>query len=341
MEDNLEVQVDDSNDDIQIVTEKPRDPSTGRFVTSRTGEAETEVKVEVPVEVVDDTPPEDRGRPKRTAEPKIPSDDEIAKYGDDVQKRIKSLKYEFHTERRRADESERIREEAVRVAQKLWQENESLKQRYSQGEGVLKDQAGKRVTAELKQARQEYRAAFESGDLDALAAAQEKMAELAAEKVRVESYVPVEPPRMPQPQEYIPPPTPRPDPKALDWAAQHPWFGQDDRMTRVAVNIEERMIREEGYDPRTEEHYQELEARVKKALPQAFPSEVRQERQPEGRQVQVQEKPRTIVAPATRAPASKSPRKVTLTASQVNLANRLGLTVQQYAEQLLEEQKND
>jgi hypothetical protein len=329
MTEDIEIVLPDTDEiEVKVEKEKPRDPETGKFV-----------KAEPEIEVVDDTPPEDRGKPKRPPgqEPAIPSDEEISKYGEDVQKRIKKIKFEYHTERRRAEESERVREEAIRVAEKLWKENEALKKRSLSGEEVLKDQATKRVSAELAQARAAYRAAFESGNLDELAKAQERMAELSAEKVQVEAYRPVAPPPAPPPQDFIPPP--KPDPKALDWAAQNPWFGQDERMTRQAVNLSEQMIRNEGFDPREETYYQELDKRLRRTFPTAFEAPVKEKEhvvQEEGRPQ------RTIVAPATRAPARQTPRKVTLTASQVNLAQRLGLTVQQYAEQLLEEQrKND
>jgi hypothetical protein len=310
---------------VQVEQDKPRDPATGRFLSSASGAAPADV------EIVDDTPPADRGRPKRVGDPKIPDDEELAKYGDDVQKRIKSLRYEYHTERREKEEALRLREEAVRFAQNVWQENEALKKRTSAGEEVLKDQATKRVGAELAEAREIFKKAYADGDLDKMTEAQERMALLAAEKTQVDSYRPLKPTATPPPNFQAPVATP--DEKAMEWTADNPWFGNDERMTRAALQYHEHLIRNEQVDPRSDEYYEKINNRMRKIFPSAFPGQ-------EKNQVVVEESrpQRSIVAPATRTPPSSAPRKITLTASQVAVANRLGLTLQQYAEQVVKDQ---
>ena len=112
----------------------------------------------VEVEVVDDTPEQDRNRPKRSenTEPNIPDDDEIASYKGDVQKRIKQLKYEYHEERRQKEEAKRTSDEAIAHAQRLVEENKKLRKTLDDGENVLVEQAKGKVEAELANARKEY-----------------------------------------------------------------------------------------------------------------------------------------------------------------------------------------
>ena len=129
------------------------------------------------IEVVDDTPEEDRDKPRRAegAEPNVPDDDEVKSYSEGVQKRIKQLKFEYHEERRAKEEAARLQDEALRYAQQVKQENDRLLKQLQEGESVLVDQAKGRVTAELDKAKAAYKAAYETGDPDALLEAQEKL----------------------------------------------------------------------------------------------------------------------------------------------------------------------
>lgn len=288
-------------------------------------EAVVEVDSGLEVEIVDDTPEQDRGRPRRPddQEPDVPDDDEIQNYSDNVQSRIKKLKFEFHEERRRKEESERIRDEAVKYAQKLYDENKKLQENLSKGETALVQQAKGRVEAELEKAKVSYKQAYETGDTDAIIAAQERMATLAAEKNRFERYRPKK--SQPQqeftpPQQQVQPRVAEPDPEAKEWAERNPWFGKDKSMTGFAYGLHEELV-ESGIDPRSSEYYQQIDQRVREAFPNKFGAQQRQQG--------------SVVAPATRS--SKSPRKITLTQSQVALAKRLGLSPEQYAAQMLKE----
>ena len=120
------------------------------------------------IEVVDDTPEEDQGKPRRAenAEPQVPSDDEVEKYSEGVQKRIKQLKFEYHEERRAKEEAARLQEEALKYAEQIKQENEKLRKTLDEGEGVLVNQAKGRVAAEIDKAKIAYKAAYESGGGD-------------------------------------------------------------------------------------------------------------------------------------------------------------------------------
>ncbi len=286
------------------------------------------------VEVVDDTPEQDKGKPRRTdgSEPQIPSDDEIENYNDNVQKRIKQLKFEFHEERRRKEEAARLQEEALRYAGQMQEENKNLRKTLEEGEGVLVNQAKGRVSAEIDKAKTAYKAAYESGDPDALIEAQAKLSELQVEKSKYDSYKPQ--PR-PEPeiepvyeQEAIEPP--RPSEMGMKWAEKNTWFQNDPEMTGYAFGVHEKLIKS-GIAPDTEEYYTKIDDAVRRVFPDKFDDgPIIEESAP-------QRQAGNVVAPAPRS--GKKPRKVQLTSTQVSLAKRLGLSNEQYAAQLMKEMK--
>ena len=285
------------------------------------------------IEVVDDTPEEDKGKPRRAegADPKVPDDDEIQSYSEGVQKRIKQLKFEYHEERRAKEEAARLQEEALKYAQQIQQENEKLRKTLEEGEGVLVNQAKGRVAAELDKAKAAYKAAYETGDPDALIEAQEKLTMLQNEKIRYENYKPQ--PRQqqaPQPQYQQPTPQPnRPSDRALQWAQRNDWFEKDSEMTGYAYGLHEKLVKS-GVAPDTEEYYNQIDTHVRRVFPDRFDDVSFEETAP-------QRQAGNVVAPAARS--GKKPRKVQLTSTQVSLAKRLGLTNEQYAAQLMREMK--
>lgn len=283
------------------------------------------------IEVVDDTPEPDKGKPRRAedAEPQLPEDEEIQSYSEGVQKRIKQLKFEYHEERRRKEEAARLQEEALRYAQQVKSENERLRKTLEEGEGVLVNQAKGRVAAELDKAKSAYKAAYESGDSDALIEAQERLSALQAEKMRYESYRPQ--PRQaqtPAPEYTRPQPQPpRPDAKAVAWAQKNTWFERDEEMTGYAYGLHEKLVKS-GVDPRSDEYYNQIDRAVRRVFPDKFDDGQIEEVAP-------QRQAGNVVAPAARS--GKKPRKVQLTSTQVSLAKRLGLSNEQYAAQLMKE----
>jgi len=286
------------------------------------------------IEVVDDTPEQDKGKPRRTdgSEPQIPSDDEIENYNENVQKRIKQLKFEFHEERRRKEEAARLQEEALRYAGQMQEENDNLRKTLEEGEGVLVNQAKGRVSAEIDKAKTAYKTAYESGDSDALIEAQARLSELQVEKSKYDSYRPQ--PR-PKPeiepvyeQEAIEPP--RPSEMGMKWAEKNTWFQNDPEMTGYAFGVHEKLIKS-GIAPDTEEYYTKIDDAVRRVFPDKFDDgPIIEESAP-------QRQAGNVVAPAPRS--GKKPRKVQLTSTQVSLAKRLGLSNEQYAAQLMKEMK--
>ena len=280
------------------------------------------------VEIVDDTPEEDRDRPRRAddAEPDIGDEEELTDVSKKVQNRINKLRYEYHEERRRKEEAERLREEALNVAKQAYEENQRLKQTLSQGEQVLVDQAKNRIEAQIKQAEVAYRNAYESGDSDQILLAQRQLNALEYERAKVSDYRPKEYQPDPEPeffrqQTQAAPQVPIPDAKAMAWAERNPWFQKDPEMTSYAFGVHQKLV-EQGYNPQTDAYYQQIDENVRKRFPENFGNSQR---------------PGNVVAPAGRA--SKSPRKIKLTKTQVALAKRLGITPEQYAAQMLKEQR--
>lgn len=284
------------------------------------------------VDIIDDTPEEDKPRRAEDTEAQIPEDDEIASYGENVQKRIKQLKFEYHEERRRKEEASRLQDEAVDYARKIYEENQKLRKTLEEGEGVLVQQAKGRVEAELERAKSAYKQAYEVGDPDKLIEAQEQLNNLQNEKFRVESYKPKQQEVQEEPvQLQKKPKVPEPDAKTKAWAAQNEWFGNDSEMTGYAFGVHESLVKQ-GINPQSQadEYYNRIDDSMRQRFPDKFG-----EQQVEAAPVR---QTGSVVAPAGRS--AKKPRRVQLTSTQVALAKRLGLSAEQYAAQLLKEASN-
>ena len=297
-------------------------------------EVELDNDKEFEVDIVDDTPDEDKGKPRRAeeAEAQIPEDDEIANYSDNVQKRIKQLKFEYHEERRRKEEAARLQDEAIEYARKVYEENQKLRKTLEEGEGVLVQQAKSRVEAELDRAKAAYKEAYETGDPDKLIEAQEKLSALQNEKFRVESYKPKPQQKQEEPvQLQQRPKVNEPDARTQAWASSNPWFGEDSEMTGYAFGVHESLVKQ-GINPQSQadEYYRRIDDSMRKRFPDKFGEQYFEEAP--ARQTG------SVVAPAQRS--AKKPRRVQLTSTQVALAKRLGLTAEQYAAQLLKEASN-
>ena len=299
--------------------------------------AQIEEEEDFELEIIDDTPEEDRDKARRPdgAEPDVPEDDEIASYSESVQKRIKKLKYEFHEERRAKEEAARLREEAVAFAQREYEEKLRLQRMLQEGEGVLVNQAKQRLSMQLERTKAEFKAAYELGDADAMADAQAKLTELKNEEYRLNSYRPAPkqqaPAQAPQPQK---PQVAPPSSKAQEWANKNPWFLRpgDEDISALAMGVHEKLVRS-GVAPDTDQYYSQIDSAVRRAFPERF-ADASEEVKPQRRQAG------NVVAPAGRT-SGQTPRKVALTVTQVALAKRLGLTPQQYAAQLFKDASND
>jgi len=137
---------------------------------------EIEIEGSPEIEIVDDTPPEDRGKPEPKGAIEV-TDDEISQYSDNVQKRIRQLRAVYHEERREKDRLAREHQEALNYAQQIAEQNRMLQERLSQGERVLVETSKERNEAILSQAEREYKEAYEAGDTEKMIAAQKKLSE--------------------------------------------------------------------------------------------------------------------------------------------------------------------
>ena len=303
-------------------------------------------KADVDVEVVDDRPPEDRRPPAKEAKEEEGGDEELEGYSDKVKKRINKLRYQQHEERRQREAAEKMREEAVRVAQKYADENKKYHAIIQEGEQYLVHQIRERANLALEQAKGQYRQAYEEGNTDKVVEAQEammraqsefqsadyQMNQMNAERQRFAQQPqrfpePQPPAQQPQPQVQEPP---QPTEKAAKWAQDNPWFGQEKDMTALAYGIHERLVRDEGYAPNSDEYFETIDRTMRSKFPEYFGDEEVSTEEP------VTKSPPVVTAPSSRNNGAK-PRKVKLTRTQLSLAKRLGLTPEQYANQLVKE----
>tara|TARA_R100000935_G_scaffold56545_1_gene88334 strand:+ start:5136 stop:6218 length:1083 start_codon:yes stop_codon:yes gene_type:complete len=313
-----------------------------------------ETKSEIEVEILDDRPIDDR-KPQRT---QSKNDDdlesEIDGVDDQVKKRINRLKYEYHEERRAKEASHKIRDESVGYAQQVLAENKRLSALINKGEEALLGQISAKSTAELEKAKQEFKDAYESGDSDKMLDANEKIlnsqVDLKSTNEKLNYYQqtnqvvqqPVQQPVQQQVQQNVSEQYAPPDAKAVSWLQENKWFGSKDHrdMTGYAYGLHETLIQDENIVPTSDEYYQEVDKRMHGKFPEFFGTKEQAESNGEVvTTTAISKKPSSVVAPAVRSNGSV-PRKVQLTATQVNLARRLGITPEQYAKQVAKEMNN-
>jgi len=302
--------------------------------TSAKAEDKFEYEVEsddddVKVEVVDDTPEEDRDRKPMAEQPDDVTEEELSKYKDvKLRDRIAHLSKARHEERRAKERAERELQEAVSIAQRILAENESLKNNAGSNQKLILDQASTVAAREMAEAKRAYKEAYEAGNSDALVDAQEAITaaklkadriELAKQRALQEVKTPVQNvPTPPAPAREVPV-----DEKAVRWKDRNSWFNQDREMTGFALAVHERLVDEEGIDPRSDAYYERIDARMREKFPEKFSSNPKRS---------------NVVAPASR---STAPKKIVLKQSQVSLAKRLGIPLDLYAKQVALEMRKE
>ena len=280
------------------------------------------------IEVIDDTPEEDRNRKPMEEAPKDISEEELNKYDESVKKRIQHFTKGYHEERRAKEAALREREEAVRAAQAIAEENRRLKGSLSEGQTALLEQAKKVVQNELDVAKRNYKSAYEAGDSEALLAAQEEMtnAKIKADKVNNFKPAPLQTDNnVVQPQQQVT------DPKVTEWTHRNPWFGQNRKMTAYVMAVHEDLINNERVSPTSDEYYRRIDSEMRERFPDQFESETPADASP-------QRQRSNVVAPATRSTAAK---KIVLTKTQVQIAKKLGVPLDLYAKKVAEENRRN
>jgi len=249
---------------------------------------------------------------------------EMEEYSEGVQKRIAKL-----TKKMR--EAERQKEEAVSYARRVMRERDELgKQATELDQGYTSEMEG-RIKSSLVAAQAKLSASREADDkkaeVEALTAIsqlgyeQAKLAEMKSRQ-QIEETAKEKTRKQGPAAQYPTQSTPPPDPKAEDWADKNEWFGKDNAMTYTAFDLHRKLTEEEGYDPKSDSYYEEIDKRIRLEFPQKF-----------GKVEQQTSKPTQNVASATRS--SKTGRKtVKLTSSQVAIAKKLRVPLEEYAKQL-------
>ena len=246
-------------------------------------------------------------------------EDELDKVSDSVQKRIDKLTYKMR-------EAERQRDEAVNYAQSIHTDNSQLKEKLKNSDSSLFKEYDNRIQSDLERAKINLKDAQELGDGDAIATATENLSRSAAESENLKRLSAQQQLRQ-QRAEQQPAQAPRqsqapaaPDPKAEEWASKNKWFGDDQAMTFAAFGVHKELV-EQGVDPTSDDYYAQVDSRMQEYFPQKFSNE--------------QPKPVQQVAASSRgATGKKNARKVKLTPSQVAIAKRLNVPLEEYAKHI-------
>ena len=283
------------------------------------------VEEKIEVEQVPEDKTYENVRQVKLVEKKKPAEeqDELKEYSEGVQKRIAKLT-------RKMREAERQREEAVTYAQSIKQQKDAAENRLSKLDKSYVSEFENRVTTSMAAAKLALKNAIESQDVEAQIAAQEQLANLTVESARVNALKAVDREKPSQEKEVNITPqqqkTPTTDPKAEEWASRNGWFGNDSAMTYTAFDIHKILVEKEGYDPKTDEYYEEVDKRIRLEFPHKFDKI-------EG-QTTERAKPAQNVASAKRSSSTGRRKTVKLSPSQVAIAKRIGVPLEEYAKQL-------
>jgi hypothetical protein len=285
---------------------------------------ETDGDDEIAVEIVDDTPPKDRGRKPSEPPPEV-TDEELGEYSEKVRKRIQHFSKGYHDERRAKEAALREREELERLAAQLVEENKKLKGTVTKNQEALLEQAKKSVAAELEQAKTKFKQAYDSGDSDAVVTAQENLTAVKLKADRIANFkIPPLQEETSDVQTKQTAPAPKADERAMEWAKANTWFGKDDEMTSYALGLHNKLVKEK-VDPTSDRYYEMIDSRMRELFPDRF----------EDGDAEPAAKPRpkkaSVVAPATR---SVAPKKITLTNTQVAYAKKFNIPLEEYARQV-------
>ena len=250
-------------------------------------------------------------------------EEELDQYSKNVQSRISKI-----TQKYRDEEAQRIA--AVEFAQKVKEQNDELRNRLTALDQSYVGEFGTRIESQIAAAKVAYQKAYDEGDADSMFEAQKNLSKLALEEAQVENAkkrqeqqaaAPPSAPQQPAPQQQ----KAKPDAKAEAWASKNDWFGQDQTMTYAAFGIHRQLIEDEGFDPTSDEYYTELDRRVRSEFPQKFGSSK-------------DKGPRVASAESTASKSStkKGRRTVKLTPSQIQIAKRLNVPLEEYAKYVKE-----
>ena len=256
-------------------------------------------------------------------------EEELENYSKSVQNRISKL-----TQRYREEESQR--KAALEFAEAVKKQNEELKNRLDKLDQSYVGEFGSRIESQINAAKQAFQTAHDEGDAEAMFEAQKNLSRLALDEAQLgqarkrqeeEQQAREAMASAPPVQQAAPAPRAAPDPKAESWAQKNDWFGTDQTMTYAAFGVHRQLIEDEGFDPTSDEYYTELDSRIRKEFPHKFKETKRGEAGP---------RVASAESTASRAPSGKGRRTVKLTPSQISIAKRLNVPLEEYAKYVKE-----
>jgi hypothetical protein len=303
-QEGAEVILDNNNEQTKAVAEEKIEVSQ-----------EEKPTIEVKEEKVEEKKPLEKTETKK---------DGLEEYSESVKKRIAKLTHKIR-------EAERQKEEAINFAHSVKREKDQIESRLSKTDERYVSEFESRVKSSLDNAKVALRSAINAGDIDAQVSAQQQIAELTLETARLgaiksnqqdvtrEKEVTITPQQTNQ--------TPQTDPKAEEWASRNSWFGNDSAMTYTAFDMHKKLVEDEGFDPRSDEYYAEIDKRIRLEFPHKFATK-------EDISTESTNKPVQNVASAKRPSQTGRKKTVRLTPSQVAIAKRLGVPLEEYAKHL-------
>ena len=310
--------------------DKKRDPmidvgeEEGAEVTLDNNEQTKVVAEEKKEEKIDVIQEEEKPVVEAKVEKPVEKKDELEEYSESVKKRIAKLTHKIR-------EAERQKEEAINFAHSVKREKEQIESRLSRTDQRYVSEFESRVKSSLDNVKIALKSAINAGDVDAQISAQQQIAELTLEAARLGSIKSNQQDVVKEKEVTITPQqtnqTPQTDPKAEDWASRNNWFGNDSAMTYTAFDLHKKIVEEEGFDPRSDEYYAEIDKRIRLEFPHKFAIK-------EDTSTESTNKPVQNVASAKRPSQTGRKKTVRLTPSQVAIAKRLGVPLEEYAKHL-------
>ena len=306
---------------------QPKEATKEPMVELDTGGNSVDVELKAEKEVEVEEQKDDKvEQPKEVV--KEVKKDEREEYSKDVQKRIDRMTYKIR-------EAERREKEALDFAKKIKKEKDDLQGKFDKLDDGYVTEFSTRVKSELEAAKVQLKEAVAKGDVDAQVNANQNLARLAIEQERINAteqqrkqyeetlkntgQIGDQPVQNTVQQ-------PKPDPKAEAWAEKNEWFGKDEAMTYASFGIHKKLVEEEGFNPSSDEYYEEIDKRLREEFPQKFN---------DGGEVRESKQPAQTVASANRT-TSAGRKTVRLTPSQVAIAKKLGVPLEEYAKYVKE-----
>jgi hypothetical protein len=312
------------------IEDKKRDPmidvgeEEGAEVILDNNEQTKVVAEEKKEEKIDVIQEEEKPVVEAKVEKPVEKKDELEEYSESVKKRIAKLTHKIR-------EAERQKEEAINFAHSVKKEKEQIESRLSRTDQRYVSEFESRVKSSLDNVKIALKSAINAGDVDAQISAQQQIAELTLEAARLGSIKSNQQDVVKEKEVTITPQqtnqTPQTDPKAEDWASRNNWFGNDSAMTYTAFDLHKKIVEEEGFDPRSDEYYAEIDKRIRLEFPHKFAIK-------EDTSTESTNKPVQNVASAKRPSQTGRKKTVRLTPSQVAIAKRLGVPLEEYAKHL-------